>query len=132
MKSSLHREVLSEATPMFYMLELTIPDPGALAEWYRCAFGFREVLHDPQTGFRLLQGHDLRLALKPGETGPGGVTLHFEVESLEAELQRLAQLGIEPIPPVKTSDEGYRRAKFTDPAGLTIVVFEWQTRPQRS
>lgn len=104
------------------MTELAVADFAASLAWYRDRLGLRVLLLDGPNGFALLQGPDGgRLALKAGVPHPGGVTVHFEVADLGAEL---ARLGV-PDAPVKASPEGYRRAILRDPDGYAVGLFAW-------
>jgi hypothetical protein len=95
----------------FFMLELSATDPAALAAWYAQYLGLQTVLSDPATGFLLLEGRGLRLALKPGPPA-AGATLHFECSDLAG------------VPgEVKVSPEGYERKKLIDPLGNAVVLF---------
>lgn len=97
-----------------YMVELRVADVATSAAWYR-RLGFTQTTHDPATGFTLLECASARIALRPGPATPG-VILHFEVAELNA------------FDDVKTSPEGYRRARLTDPDGYDVVLFAWIQR----
>lgn len=104
------------------MTELAVGDFAASVSWYRDRFGLRVVLLDAANQFALLQGGDGgRLALKVGTPAPGGVTLHFEVADLTAELARLGAAETS----VRESPEGYREAFLRDPDGYAVGLFEW-------
>lgn len=115
-----------------YMVELGVNNLSHGVRWYRDVCGLTFTVLDEPNGFALLSGEDAsgftRLALKR-QTPPvvGGVRLHFLVDDLDAELARLAALGVPLESPPKTSDEGYRRAVVTDPDGHPITLFEWVT-----
>ena len=104
-----------------YMVELTVSDLGASLAFYRDRLGLAVEVLDAANGFALLHAGG-RLALKRGTPG-GGATVHVEVGDLAAELRRLGEAA-----EVKVSDEGYRRAKLTDPDGYGVVLFEWLPR----
>jgi hypothetical protein len=95
----------------FFMLELSAPDPAALAAWYVEQLKLEIILQDLMTGFRLLEGRGLKLAIKPGPAA-AGIILHFEVEDLAGWPGE-----------VKVSPEGYERKKLCDPLGSAVVVF---------
>ncbi|MBX9580636.1 MAG: VOC family protein [Gemmataceae bacterium] len=104
------------------MTELAVADLAAALAWYQDRLGLRVLLLDAANGFALLQGDGGgRLALKAGAPAPGGVTLHFEVADLAAELGRLGSADV----PVKDSPEGYREAFVRDPDGYAVGLFEW-------
>ncbi len=104
-----------------YMTELAVADLDASLAFYRDRLGLPVELLDEANGFALLHTGG-RLALKRGTPG-GGATVHLEVADLDAELARLGEPAA-----VKTSDEGYRRAKLTDPDGYAVVLFAWAAR----
>ena len=105
------------------MAELAVTDVTAAAAWYARTLGMRAILEDPATGFVLLEdAAGGKLALKPGTPTPGGLTLHFRVDCVDAELARLGVTA-----EVKASPEGYRRAMLTDPDGYRVCLFAWAT-----
>jgi len=110
-----------------HMIELSVRDGQATAAWYGTVAGAVIELADHSRGFLLLTllNAAVKMALKQGDVVADGTMLHFRVADLAAELQRLAALGIHPTNALKTSDEGYTRARLTDPDGRTVVLFEW-------
>jgi catechol 2,3-dioxygenase-like lactoylglutathione lyase family enzyme len=111
---------------MVHMVELTVRDAAASARWYVAALGFAVELTDAATGFVLLHHPGGgRLALLPGEPVAAGVKLHLRATDLDAEVERLRGIGVVPDGAVKSSGEGYRRARFADPDGVAVVLFEW-------
>ena len=62
----------------------------------------------------------------PGGPVAAGVKLHLCVADLDAEVERLRGIGVVPDGAVKASGEGYRRARFADPDGVPVVLFEWR------
>jgi catechol 2,3-dioxygenase-like lactoylglutathione lyase family enzyme len=112
---------------MLFMVELAAPDPHDAGAWYVATLGFAIELRDAATGFVLLThpAGGTKLALKRGPVAAAGVTLHLQVPDLGAEITRLQALGVPFDGDVKSSAEGYRRAKVRSPAGVTVVLFEW-------
>jgi predicted enzyme related to lactoylglutathione lyase len=115
-----------------YMVELAATDWRAAAAWYKEVFGLKPLYWAEEDGFVLFQAGPVRLALKQAravcqeDTATGtGTLLVFTVSSLDAELARLAGLGVIPELPPQTSPEGYRRAIFRDPEGHRLCLFEW-------
>ena len=106
-------------------IELTVADWPAAVSWYRDVLGLALQLEDPAGRFALFETGDSRLALKEGVPEPGTVLLSFEVDDLDAELHRLAGLGVGLEAPEKVSSEGYRRAMLGDRDGYRICLFEW-------
>ena len=104
-----------------FMVELAVADWALSVTWYRDRLGLRVTLWDEANLFALLEAvGGGRIALKAGAPQPGGVTVHFQVTDLTAEMTRM---GI--TAETKTSPEGYRRAVVPDPDGYAIVLFEW-------
>ena len=102
-----------------YFVELQVREWSVSLQWYREVLRL-ELLHsDEAARFALLRAGQARLSLKAGTPQPGGVLLSFEVEALEPWLKRLGSLE------VKSSPEGYRRARLLDPDGYAITLFEW-------
>lgn len=106
-----------------FMTELAVRDLAAAVAWYRDALGLTVALLDEAGGFALLETPGGRLALKAGDPGRG-VTLHFRVADLDAELARLAGCGVRPEVPPKVSAEGYREAFVRDADGYRVGLFE--------
>lgn len=73
----------------------------------------------------MVQG-DTRFALHQGERPPGSSTAvpSFRVGDLEAEMNRLANLGIEPTDPEVTDTGVARFTTYTDPDGNQIQLLE--------
>ena len=112
---------------MWSFFEIVVCDLARSLAWYTKLLKFEVILHDEKQQFALLQGTGLRLALKAGERPSPlcAVRLHWEVEDLQAEVERLRELGHTEALETKTSNEGYRRVKLTDPDGNEVVLFTW-------
>jgi catechol 2,3-dioxygenase-like lactoylglutathione lyase family enzyme len=106
-------------------IELAVSDLAASLAWYRDVLGLGVRLCDEAGGFALLVAGSCRLALKVGQPRPGGALLAFEVDDLDAQLARLAGLGVTAEGELKVSPEGYRRARLCDPDGYAVTLFEW-------
>lgn len=114
-----------------YMIELSVADWPLAVAWYRDTLGLKLLNHSETDRFALFEAGATRLALKQMEkdTPNGtGVLLAFEVSNLDAELNRLAGLGIVSESPVKISPEGYRQAIIRDPDGYRLCLFEWTVK----
>lgn len=109
-----------------FMTELAVTNLERSLHFYRDGLGLSLDLHDPVGLFARLQG---RIALKERTSASTGVSLHFEVDCLDAVLSQWSKRGIVPDGPVTVSEEGYRRAIFHDPDGIRVIVFEWLTSP---
>src|SRR5688572_6862688 len=113
-----------------FLVQLAVADwPTSLA-WYRDRLGLTVVLMDEPNRYALLAAGPARIALKAGTPVPGTTRVVFHVRSVGAELTRLASAGIQPTGQVTESPEGYRVARFTDPDGHRLELFEW-TGPNR-
>ena len=117
-----------------HMIELTVADVRVTAAWYGAVAGATVELDDEARGFLLLaiSGTPVKLALKQGDAEASGTLLHFQVQDLSAAVQRLTALGIHPTDAGKVNDEGYRRARYADPNGRGIVLFEWVERQSKA
>jgi len=109
-----------------YLVELTVADWPAAVAWYRDILRFKVALLARKDRFALLEVGKGRIALKEGRPQPGTMLLTFEVADLATELQRLSTAGVTLESPIKTDDEGYRRAIIRDPDGYRLCLFEWQ------
>ena len=67
-----------------------------------------------------------RFALHQGErgTGPSTAVPSFRVEDLDAQIARLAEVGIEPTDPEITDTGAARFTTFTDPDGNDVQLLE--------
>jgi catechol 2,3-dioxygenase-like lactoylglutathione lyase family enzyme len=113
-----------------YLVELTVRNWPASVAWYGGVLGLRLVMRVDADRFALFRAGPTRLALKAGEPQPGTALLTFEVRDLAAQLLRLAEHGVAPEEPVKTSPEGYRRVLLRDPDGYRLSLFEWDESAQ--
>lgn len=108
-----------------FMVELTVKNWSITFPWYRDVLNLPLTDHYQPGQFALFQAGATGIALKAGDSNPGTILLTMQVDYLEEELQRLASLGVKPVEPLKTSEEGYRRALLRDPEGYRICLFEW-------
>jgi len=108
----------------FYFVQLTVRDLGAASAWYREVMGMREVMREADS-FAILSSGAARLALTQGMPAPGGVLLAFEVADLGEWVRGFAEHGGSLEGEMKTSAEGYRRARTRDADGYEVSVFEW-------
>jgi predicted enzyme related to lactoylglutathione lyase len=112
------------STPSLAFVERYAQDLDAGCDWYARFLNRPPSLVDAVHRFALftLDG-TAHLSLRQGPATAGDL-LYFHTTALDAEIQRLAELGIEPIGPEKQSPEGYRRILFADPAGQRVGLFE--------
>ena len=111
-------------TASLYFVELTVHDLAAAIAWYREVLALRPVMREADS-FAVLAAGPTRLALKQGTPSPGGVLLAFEVADLDEWVRCLAERGVRLEDVIKTSHEGYRRARLRDADGYEVSVFEW-------
>ena len=109
-------------------------DPGALADWYCRALGFR-VLSDngKERPTRLLAGDagaliemmpDNQTPARGRELfNPGISHLAIRVDDLEAAVARLNEHGVQSAPPIEAAGGG-RIANFADPEGNALQFVE--------
>ena len=113
-------------------VELTVRDLDAAVTWYREVMGLREVMRSEANSFALLSAGAAKLALKQGTPVSSSVLLAFEVADLDRWVRDLAERGVPLDGEVKSSQEGYRRARVRDRDGYAVSVFEWKKDlPQR-
>jgi catechol 2,3-dioxygenase-like lactoylglutathione lyase family enzyme len=115
-----------------YLVQLHVADWPAAVAWYRDVLGLPLALHDEANRFALFAIGTGRLALKEGTPTPGDVLVTFEVDDLDAMVQRLANAGVALDGAVKVSPEGYRRILLRDPDGHRLELFEWLRSEGRS
>ena len=108
-----------------FLVELTVADWPAAVAWYRDRLGLTVQLMDEPNRYALLAAGPARVALKEGSPTPGITTMTFLVGNLDAEIERLGRLGVVLTRPLRTSAEGYRSARFADPDGHPVELFEW-------
>lgn len=108
-----------------YFVELTVRDYARSVAWYRDVLGLELLLSDEGRRWAMFAAGAGRVAVKEGEAAAGAALLAFEVDDLDAQLERLRQQGVAPEGEVTTSPEGYRRARLRDPDGHAISLFEW-------
>jgi predicted enzyme related to lactoylglutathione lyase len=114
----------------FFMTEIRVRNFDVSLAWYQTLLGSDDIeLMDHDHFFALLKYGRNRLAIKMGVPNPGDCLLHFQVDDLEKEIQRLSDFGIPLCDGITTSHEGYRRVKITDPDGRTIVLFQNESIP---
>ena len=114
--------------PSLYFIELTVRDLDAAITWYREVMGARQLMRVDADAFALLSTGGTRLSLRQGTPLPGGVLLAFEVTDLDEWIHSMAERGVRLEGEVKTSHEGYRRARVRDADGYAVSVFEWINR----
>ncbi len=112
-----------------------VDDVDAAVAFYTEHFGF-EVLSQAGPAFADVARGDLRLLLSgPNSSAgramadgtrpaPGGWNrIHFVVEDLEAEIDRLTRAGLQPRNPVVTGPGG-SQILFPDPSGNLVELFQ--------
>jgi predicted enzyme related to lactoylglutathione lyase len=118
---------MSRETPLeLFMVEIRLADWPGSSRWYIDVLGLSPILEDPERRFLLLEAGSGRIALKespePGDRG--AVRLIFQVGDVDAERNRLLNLGVAVSEPTQ-SDEGYREVRLADPEGTPIHLFSW-------
>jgi len=110
----------------FFMVELPVSDLAKSIAWYVVHCDAVLKLDDSENGFALLHCGKTRIALKAGAKLSSNACVHFEVASLDSAVARMKRGRQEMHGSIKSSAEGYRRAKYLDPDGTTIILFERQ------
>lgn len=106
-------------------LSLRVENPKTVSEWYQ-RFGFTIVGSHPEIGTVVVGTPDLgrTMVLIPGERldHPERLQIHFAVEDVDAEYERLSRAGIEFREPPRDTPWRWRHAYTSDPAGHTIEI----------
>ena len=115
--------------PQLYLVELTVADWPASLAWYRDRLGLPVELLDEPNQYALLAAGPGRVALKAGSPMSGATKVVFRVSNLDAAVAHLSRHDVVPLGPIKVSPEGYRSARFADPDGYRVELFEWIDAP---
>lgn len=106
-------------------LSLRVEDPKSVSEWYE-KLGFRIVGGRPEIGTVVVGTRDFGriLVLIPGENldHPERLQIHFAVEDVDKEYERLRGMGVEFREPPKDMPWRWRHAYTSDPAGHTVEI----------
>jgi catechol 2,3-dioxygenase-like lactoylglutathione lyase family enzyme len=108
----------------FSLVTLFVEDPTSLRDWYTSNLGLTVSSETP----RFIQLSDSRgrpcIAFHVGQ--PVGhadhVQLHFEVEDVDAQYERLHAAGVEFDGPPSDKPWGWRVASLRDPGGHTVEL----------
>ena len=103
--------------------------------WYIDTLRLVPILIDPQHEFAFLAAGQGRLGLhgikSPRASAmPSKVRIVFQVRDVDAERQRLLDLGVVVGVPFDNHEEGYREIRLHDPDGNSLTLFAW-TDPAR-
>jgi catechol 2,3-dioxygenase-like lactoylglutathione lyase family enzyme len=120
-------------------LSLNVDDPDASAAFVTDYLGFStemsgdgyHSLSRPDAGFNLIFLRTGLPTFKPErQKGPaGGLLVVFVVGDIDAEQQRLVDLGVEMTTPLQTEPWGERFLQVTDPNGIVIQLVQWVSTP---
>ncbi len=131
-----------EIYPMPIFATLSVPDAGALSDWYQAALGFSVVFAAPPAGGQPSLVHLRRrkyqdLLIVPGPPGPADagstLTLSFEaggdVDELAQRARTAPPTGVASIEGPVATPWNTRDLRVTDPAGHRLVFFERDPNP---
>jgi catechol 2,3-dioxygenase-like lactoylglutathione lyase family enzyme len=108
----------------FSLVTVFVEDPAALRDWYTGALGLTVSSETPR--FVQLADHSGRpcVAFHVGRPigGAEHVQLHFEVDDVDAEYERLRDSGASFDEPPEDKPWGWRVAALRDPAGHTVEL----------
>jgi predicted enzyme related to lactoylglutathione lyase len=101
------------------------PDLAAAKAWYSKVLERQPYFDQPFYVGYSVGGFELGLLPDPDKrTGPGGQQAYWGVADIDAEVKRLAGLGVSPTGPVMDVGEGIRHVEFADPFGNLFGVIE--------
>lgn len=113
--------------PQLFSVEIRTSRWVEMVEWYRNVIGLRVLIRVVDDGYALLAAGDTRLAIiarpEPGEASRRW-SLGFEVADLEEIHVRLAEAGVDVVPP-RVNPEGFREIVVADPDGNRLRLFAW-------
>jgi hydroxymethylpyrimidine/phosphomethylpyrimidine kinase len=108
----------------FSLVTLFVEDPGALRDWYTDHLGLTVSSQTPR--FVQVADSDGRPCIAFHVGTPAGapqqVQLHFEVDDVDAEYERLRNEGLTFDEPPTDKPWGWRVASLRDPAGHTVEL----------
>ena len=108
----------------FSLVTVFVDDPGPLRDWYTGYLGL--TVSSETSSFVQLADDSGRpcVAFHVGEPPgrPEQVQLHFEVDDVDAEYDRLRGEGLVFDAPPEDKPWGWRVAAVRDPAGLTVEL----------
>lgn len=111
-----------------HMVEIRVRDWLLSRAWYETFLGKFAKIVDDRHEFMLIELAGTSIAIKAGDCQPGSTTLVLNTANLDAEVSRLAEVGMLPAEAEKNSDEGYRRLIYRDPDGQRLILFQWLSR----
>jgi catechol 2,3-dioxygenase-like lactoylglutathione lyase family enzyme len=108
----------------FSLVTLFVSDPGAVRDWYTSHLGL--TVADETARFVRLADHTGKpcVAFHIGEPieHPEQAQLHFEVDDVDTEYERLRAAGLKFDEPPTDKPWGWRVAAVRDPAGHTVEL----------
>ncbi|HVX12994.1 MAG TPA: VOC family protein [Pirellulales bacterium] len=107
-------------------ISLRVQDPKGVSDWYKEHLGMEVLGRREDLGTQMLGSVDKGAALifLPGEKSPDPerVQLHFHVDDVDAEYDRLKGEGVTFKAPPKDMPWRWRHAYTQDPAGHTVEL----------
>lgn len=120
-------------------VSLNVADPDASADFVTAHFGFStemrgdgfHSLSRPDAGFNLIFLRTGLTTFRPAaqQGAAAGLLVVFVVRDIDADHQRLVDMGIEMTTPLQTEPWGERFFQVTDPNGVVIQLVQWVTDP---
>lgn len=107
-------------------ISLRVADPKSVGEWYHKVVGLEIVGGREDIGSVALgtSEHGEAMILLPGPSleHPDRLQMHFHVANVDAEYNRLKELGVDFAEPPKDMPWGWRHAYTHDPVGHTVEL----------
>jgi hypothetical protein len=103
-------------------ISLPVPDLASGSAWYREFLETPPYLEDSQAVTFFLNGYLLTLHI--GQPQMHGTVAYWSVDNLEAEIDRLLSLDLQPRTEIEVLDQYTRKTSFVDPFGNTVGLVE--------
>lgn len=104
--------------------QVTVPctDYDRSVEFYRI-LGLTQIVHSPPRYARFETAKGTTFSLHNGESTAADIVIYFEVDDVDAEVQRLKANGVEFETEPEDQDWLWREAYLLDPAGNRICIY---------
>lgn len=114
------------------IVTIQVRDWDAAVDWYQEVLGFRVLALEEDDRFCMLETGGALLGLASdhpehaASTSENRLSPGFQVQDLDAALERLRAAGVRVDPVIDGEGEGYRLARIWDPEGNRLHLFTYQ------